>query len=176
MFRPAVVATLLVAAAATHYSRASAALVGTRQLVWRIDRDSTGRILRETTLGAAPIGYLMYDAAGHVAAQLSARDRPGVVCDSSGLSPDPNNNANIGGYSAYFGRYQVDAKAGSVTHVLEGALSPADAGKHLRRRFHLVGDTLTIQFEPLTPDGGQRSSAPDSEALVGCMPGSAVPE
>jgi hypothetical protein len=85
--------------------------------------------------------------------QLSARDRSGLVCDSTGLSPDPNNNANIGGYSGYFGRYQVDAKAGTVTHVLEGALSPADAGKHLRRRFRLVGDTLTIQFEPSTPEG-----------------------
>jgi lipocalin-like protein len=70
--------------------------------------------------GLPPIGYLIYDAAGHVAAQLSARDRSGLVCDSTGLSSDPNNNANIGGYSAYFGRYQVDAKAGTVTPVLEG--------------------------------------------------------
>jgi hypothetical protein len=65
--------------------------------------------------------------------------------------------ANFGGYSAYFGRYQVDAKAGTVTHVVEGALSPADVGEHLRRRFHLVGDTLTIQFEPLNADGGHRT-------------------
>ena len=157
MLRPATVATLLVAVAVTHYPQAPAGLVGTWELVSRNDRDSTGRILSETTLGAAPVGYLIYDAAGHVAAQLSARDRSGLVCDSTGLSPDPNNNANIGGYSAYFGRYQVDARAGTVTHVVEGALSPADAGKHLQRRFRLVGDTLTIQFEPMTPGGGHRT-------------------
>ena len=157
MLRAATVAALLVVMAVTRNVRAPVGLVGTWELVSRTDRDSTGRILSETTLGAAPIGYLIYDAAGHVAAQLSARDRSGLVCDSTGLCSDPNNNANIGGYSAYFGRYQVDAKAGTVTHALEGALSPADAGKHLRRRFRLVGDTLIIQFEPSTPEGGHRT-------------------
>lgn len=157
MPRPATAAALLVAVAVTNCTPAPAGLVGTWQLVSRNDRDSTGRIIGETTLGAAPIGYLIYDAAGHVAAQLSARDRSGLVCDSTGLSPDPNNNANIGGYSAYFGRYEIDAKAGTVTHVLEGALAPADAGKRLRRRFRLVGDTLTIQFEPMASDGGHRT-------------------
>jgi hypothetical protein len=158
MFRPVTVAALLVTAAVTSPDQSPAKIVGTWQLVSRIDRDSTtGQILGETTLGAAPIGYLIYDAAGHVAAQLSARDRPSLVCDSSGSSPDPNNNANIGGYSAYFGRYQVDAGAGTVTHVLEGALAPADAGKRLRRRFHIVGDTLTIQFELLVSEGNPRT-------------------
>jgi hypothetical protein len=117
MLRAATVAALLVVMAITRNVRAHDGLVGTWELVSRTDRDSTGRILSETTLGAAPIGYLIYDAAGHVAAQLSARDRSCLVCDSTGLSSDPNNNANIGGYSAYFGRYQVDAKAGMVTHV-----------------------------------------------------------
>ena len=157
MLRAATVAAVLAVVAVTGNVRAYDGLVGTWELVSRTDRDSIGRVLSETTLGAAPIGYLIYDAAGHVAAQLSARDRSGLVCDSTGLSPDPNNNANIGGYSAYFGRYQVDAKAGTVTHVLEGALSPADAGKRLRRRFRLVGDTLTIQFEPSTTEGGPRT-------------------
>ena len=157
MFRVAIAAALLVAVAVPRETRAHATLVGTWELVSRNDRDSTGRILSETTLGAAPLGYLIYDATGHVAAQLSARDRSGLVCDSTGRSPDPNNNANIGGYSAYFGHYQVDPKAGTVTHVLEGALAPADIGKRLRRRFRLVGDTLTIQFEPATPEGGYRT-------------------
>ena len=123
MFRVAIAAALLVAVAVPRETRAHATLVGTWELVSRNDRDSTGRILS----------------------------------DSTGRSPDPNNNANIGGYSAYFGHYQVDPKAGTVTHVLEGALAPADIGKRLRRRFRLVGDTLTIQFEPATPEGGYRT-------------------
>ena len=113
-------------------------LVGTWELVSRTDRTADGRVIDETTLGATPIGYLIYDAAGHVSAQLAARQRSGMVCDSSGVSIDPNNNANISGYSAYFGRYEVDAAAGTVTHILEGTLSPADMGKRLWRRFRVV--------------------------------------
>jgi len=132
-------------------------LVGTWELVSRTERDPSGRLLSESTLGGTPAGYLIYDAAGHVAVQLMARDRAGLVCDTSGVSPDPNDNANIGGYSAYFGRYEIDAGAGTVTHVLAGALSPADAGKRLTRRFRVAGDTLTIAFEPKGRDGTPRT-------------------
>ena len=151
-------AALLVALAVVKsVPSAAQGIVGTWELVSRTDRDAAGRVLSETSLGATPIGYLIYDAAGHVSAQLAARERAGIVCDSSGRSVDPNNNANISGYSAYFGRYQVDAAAGTVTHILEGTLSPADMGKRLWRRFRVVGDTLTVSFEPLGPDGTPRT-------------------
>jgi hypothetical protein len=105
-------------------------------------------VLSEISLGDAPLGYLIYDAAGHVAAQLAARDRPAIICDTMPGPIEANNNANIGGYTAYFGRYQVDTTTGIVTHHLEGALAPRDIGRRLTRRFRVVGDTLTIQFEP----------------------------
>ena len=138
-------------------SSAAQGLVGTWELVSRTDRDASGRVISEMSLGATPIGYLIYDAAGHVSAQLASRERSGMVCDSSGQSVDPNNNANISGYSAYFGRYVVDTAAGKVTHILEGTLSPADMGKRLWRRFRVVGDTLTVSFEPLGSDGKPRT-------------------
>jgi catechol 1,2-dioxygenase len=155
--RPATIMAVLLPLAVSSPATPSPSLVGTWQLVSRTDRDPGGRLLSATGLGEAPIGYLIYDAAGHVAAQLAARDRTGLVCDSTGQSPDPNNNANIGGYSAYFGRYEVNSKTATVIHILDGALSPADAGKRLWRRFHIVGDTLTIAFEPLSPDGAPRT-------------------
>lgn len=129
-------------------SQAPSSLVGTWQLVSRVDRGPDGAVLSEMSLGSAPLGYLMYDAAGHVSAQLSSRERPAIVCDTTTTSLEPNNNANIAGYSAYFGRYEVDAAAGVVTHFLEGTLAPADVGKRLVRRFRVHADTLTIQFEP----------------------------
>lgn len=141
---------------ASGFLQSSAPLVGTWELVSRVERDSGGRILTETTLGATPIGYLIYDRGGHVAAQLSARDRAGLICDSIGRSPDPNDNANIGGYSAYFGRYSIDERTGTVTHALEGALSPADVGKRLHRHFRVARDTLTIDFEPIALGGVRR--------------------
>ena len=86
-----------------------------------------------------------------MAAQLAARDRPSTVCDTTRRSAEANNNANIGGYSAYFGRYRVDSAAGVVTHDLDGALAPGDVGRALTRQFKVVGDTLTIQFKPGGP-------------------------
>jgi hypothetical protein len=157
MLRVTILAAVLLLSTAGVPPSQAAGLVGTWELVSRTERDSAGHVLNESSLGAAPIGYLIYDAAGHVAAQLAARDRTGLVCDSTGLSPDPNNNANIGGYSAYFGTYRIDVTSGTVTHILDGALSPADAGKRLRRRFQVIGDTLTISFEPLSPDGARRT-------------------
>jgi len=46
---------------------------------------------------------------------------------------------------AYFGRYTVDASAGTVTHHVEGSLlDPTDEGTQLTRRFRLSGDTLVL--------------------------------
>ena len=50
-------------------------IVGTWQLLSRVDRDSAGNLLEEPGLGKDPIGYLVYDAAGNVFAQLMARHR-----------------------------------------------------------------------------------------------------
>jgi hypothetical protein len=66
-------------------------------------------------------------------------------------SAEANNLAQISGYEAYFGRYEVDTAAGTVTHIVDGALSSSDAGRRLTRRVRLAGDTLTIQFEPGAP-------------------------
>ncbi|MEP6570000.1 MAG: lipocalin-like domain-containing protein [Acidobacteriota bacterium] len=125
-------------------------LVGTWQLVSRIDRDPAGQVLAEPSIGSDPLGYLIYDSKGHVAAQLMARNRTSAPCATTAAA-DVNNVAHIGGYDAYFGRYEVDMRTGTVTHILDGALSPGDVGRRITRRFRLEGDMLTIQFEP----GGQ---------------------
>jgi hypothetical protein len=122
-------------------------LVGTWQLVSRVDRDVRGTVVAEPSLGSDPTGYLIYDAAGHVAAQLMKSHRSSSPCEVTAPSQG-NNVAPVGGYDAYFGRYEVDRSAGTVTHILDGSLAPSDVGRRLSRRFKLEGDTLTIQFEP----------------------------
>jgi hypothetical protein len=138
---PSVVLLMLLCVAGNSTAQTASQLVGTWQLVSRIDRDPAGRVLSEISLGDAPLGYLIYDAAGHVAAQLAAQDRPTSICDTMPGPIEANNNANIGGYTAYFGRYEVDTTTGIVTHHLEGALAPRDVGRRLTRRFRVVGDT-----------------------------------
>jgi len=134
-------------AVATGQRAASENLVGTWQMVSRVDRDVEGNVLPEPSLGPDPLGYLIYDAAGHVAVQLMARQRPAVPCQVT-ASAASNNVGHIGGYDAFFGRYEVNVTAGTVTHILEGAISPEDVGRRLTRRFKLIGDGLTLEFEP----------------------------
>jgi Lipocalin-like domain len=127
-------------------------LVGTWEFVSRIDRDSAGRESVEPTLGRSPLGFLIYDAAGHVVAQLMARDRRLDACSERAAS-NPTNSTFICRYDAYFGRYEVNRAKATVTHVLEGALAPADVGKRLPRRYRVGGDTLTLAFETIGASG-----------------------
>jgi len=81
-----------------------AGLVGTWQLVSRIDRDAAGNVIPEPSLGSDPLGYLIYDSKGHVAAQLTARSRSSASVATVTSEANSNNPAHIGGYDAYFGR------------------------------------------------------------------------
>jgi hypothetical protein len=123
------------------------AIVGTWQLVSRIDRDPTGTVLEEPSLGSDPIGYLVYDAAGNMFVQIMARHRLTGHMEVTSLA-DTNNLAQVGGYESYFGRYEIDSSGGMMTHHLEGAIGPSDVGRSLTRHMDLQGDTLTLWFEP----------------------------
>jgi len=129
-------------------------LVGTWQLVSRIDRDTSGHVIPEPSLGSDPVGYLIYDSKGHVAAQLRAQHRTGA---SGAITSQANSNnpAHIGGYDAYFGRYEVNLQRHTVTHILDGAISPGDVGRRITRGFEVSGDALTITFEPGTQANGK---------------------
>lgn len=125
------------------------ALIGTWQLVARADRDArSGEPIPEPSLGSDPIGFLVYDASGRVHAQIMSRRRggdPGAITAPAVA----NNVAHLGGYYAYFGRYELDVANGRVLHHIEGSLLPADVGRTLWRRFRLIdADTIALEFEP----------------------------
>jgi hypothetical protein len=46
--------------------------------------------------------------------------------------------------SAYFGRYTVDAAAGTVTHLVRTSAEPEFENKNLVRRYTITGDSLTL--------------------------------
>jgi hypothetical protein len=89
-----------------------------------------------------------------VAAQLMAKHRTAA---SGAITSEPNSNnpAHVGGYDAYFGRYEVNPQSHTVTHILDGAISPGDVGRRITRRFEVSGNTLTITFEPGTQANGK---------------------
>jgi hypothetical protein len=127
-------------------------LVGTWRLVSREDRTAAGERRIDPGLGPDPIALLAYDAAGNFTAQFMKRDRSSLETAATGRS-SLNNSAAVNGYDAYFGTYTVDEASGSVTQLLQGALSPGDVGKIVTRQMRVDDDRLVIQLATAGADG-----------------------
>jgi hypothetical protein len=139
-------------------SSVRAQLIGTWRLVSRQSRRANGELEADSGLSAVPLGVLIYDLSGHVAAQLSRRDRTvamiGEECQTAATTKGtPDTAQTILGYDAYFGTYRINEQEGVVTHHLEAALFPGDIGKDIERHFTVSGDRLTINFNTTTRDG-----------------------
>ena len=106
------VANAIQAPIPTHAASASP-FVGTWRLV---SFTGTDRV------GAHPKGLIYYDNTGHMAAQIAPdRIRPSWPANAQ-PSPEQARDA-VAGYAAYFGTYEVDERAKTVTHHREGALN-----------------------------------------------------
>ncbi len=93
-----------------------------------------------------PTGIIIYDTHGNMAAQIQPdRQRPTYT----GTPSDEQLAARARGYTAYFGTYTIDEKAGTVTHHRQGML---DAGAaDFVRKYELTDGGNRIV---LTPVGG----------------------
>lgn len=130
----------------------SASLVGSWELISRVDYTVTGEQRVDPALGADPIALLIYDANGHFAAQFMKRDR-NWVAESSGVTALLNNSRAQGGYDAYFGTYTTNDDNNTVTQTLTGALSQENVGQTLTRKIKVLGDELTIQLQTVAAGG-----------------------
>lgn len=126
-------------------------LPGTWELVSRIDVAESGERRIDPSLGEDPIALLIYDRAGHFAAQFMKRDRSTPSVEPA--APAANNSRARDGYDAYFGTYTIDDAEGTVTQQLVGALSRENVGVVLTRAMTVVGDTLTIRLQTTSIDG-----------------------
>ena len=70
--------------------------------------------------GEYDAGRLMYDAHGNMAAQLMRSRRARLSTPST----EAERAAAYSGFLAYYGRYAIDAAAGTVTHHVEGSTNP----------------------------------------------------
>jgi len=131
----------------------SATLPGTWRLISRSDRNAAGEAVAEPALGSDPVALLVYDRAGHFAAQFMKRDRSDAPAEAAPGGPAANNTRARGGYDAYFGTYSVDDAQGTVTQTLLGALSPENVGQTVTRKLTVTGDRLTIALETTSGDG-----------------------
>jgi len=127
--------------------------VGTWRLMSIEDRLSDGTVVPATDFGTAPIGYLIYDTTGHMAAQIMRSDRPHFAsATEEGGTPDEMKAAFLG-YAAYFGTYTVHEKEGFVVHRVEGGLFPNYVGQDLKRFFTLSDGRLVLQPPPFQIGG-----------------------
>jgi hypothetical protein len=139
-------------------SSVRAQLIGSWRLVSRQSKRANGEVETDAGLSATPLGILIYDQSGHVAAQLSRRDRTLAIlpeeCQAAITTKGtPDTAQTILGYDAYFGTYKVNENDGTVTHHLEAALFPGDIGKDIERHFTISGDQLIITFNTTTREG-----------------------
>lgn len=124
-------------------------LVGTWRLVSMSVRDASGE--SRPYWGEQPTGLLIYTPEGQVAAQVydARRRRLGVPWQSS--DPEAARAAFVG-LSTYFGTYRVDVDARTVTHIVEGSMTP-----------DWVGTKLVRSFRFLDPDRVELGVVPDAQ-------------
>lgn len=111
-------------------------LVGSYKLISYVTYDEKGTE-RPTNYS---VGQISYDAAGRMSAQLMAKDRPTAGRGAS----DADRLASLSGYIAYFGRYEIDAERGVVTHHVEGSVSMGMVGQGMPRWFEFSPDGQTL--------------------------------
>ena len=91
--------------------------------------------------GPQPSGMLIYGARGDMAVQIMRAGRPPFASDDWRDGAADEAQAAVAGYMAYFGRYEVDEAARTVTHHMRGSLFPNWIGQDLTRSVELAGNT-----------------------------------
>jgi hypothetical protein len=125
-------------------------LVGTWTLTAADDLKPDGT--RVPAYGANPIGLLFLGADGRYSVQIFRSDRvPFASGDKRRGTPAEYEAATLG-MSSHFGRYAVDAAAGTITFKIEAASFPNWNGTEQKRPFTLSGDELEWRV-PATPTG-----------------------
>ena len=132
-----------------------AQFVGNWELVRRERIDANGELLPPPdppAPGAAgEVGYIMYDAAGHMGVVIQPPGRPVRAGD------EPTGEeavGQLGTYTSYFGSYTVNEAEGYVTHHLQGNVRPPDAANDNQRFYEFSGDQLILM--PPSDDSGIR--------------------
>ena len=110
------------------------------QGTWRFENEVDVRADGSTTTLTALDGLLIYTADGAMSVNIMPRGR---TWSAATASIDELRSTIVDG-TGYAGRYEVDAAAHRVTHVLETSIDPGDEKKRLVRDYAIDGDTLRL--------------------------------
>ncbi len=121
--------------------------IGTWRLVSAEARRPNGEVI-PYRYGAGSIGYIMYDATGHMAVQLMQPNRPKFASGNVDKGTPEEIKAAFDGYGGYFGTYEIHEDEGFVIHHVEGSLFPNNVGTDQKRFFEFSGDRLILKPPP----------------------------
>jgi len=127
--------------------------IGSWKLVSSEFRRSDGDI--SYPLGRDAAGLIMYDATGHISAQLMRSNRPRFASSDHFKATPEEIIPAFQGYLAYYGTYEVNEEEDTVTHHVEGSPVPNWVGVPLIRFFEFSGNRLTLSTPPI-PMGGKQ--------------------
>ncbi len=106
--------------------------------------------------GPHPVGYLMYDATGHMCVTLANSNPP--HWKDPAKPTDAERALTHKAMEAYCGTYEVREKERQVIHRPELAEWPHYIGTDQVRNFRFEGDRLILSLEETIPNGGRRRS------------------
>ncbi len=108
-------------------------LVGAWRLAWLEEQGADGKLHRVDYTG-----MIVYTRDGHMSVQIMARD-------PKAAPPAGPVRYEQGGYEGYYGRYDIDERAHTVTHHVEGALVRTLIGNGLTRVYEFSGNQLILK-------------------------------
>ncbi|HEU4951365.1 MAG TPA: lipocalin-like domain-containing protein [Holophagaceae bacterium] len=103
--------------------------------------------------GEHPAGLLILDASGRYILQILREGRPRFISGDKAKGTAEEYRAAVQGTNAHFGRYEVDAAAGTITFRIDHASFPNWEGTVQVRPFRLEGDELVYSVPSPTSGG-----------------------
>jgi hypothetical protein len=113
---------------------------------WRvlsvIDTRPDGTVVPDLYLGPHPIGFIIYEATGHMCFGAMNSDRAKWADELNGKPAEMS--AATEGYDSYCGLYEIDEERKTVTHYVRVALVPNDVQTNLVRKYEFSGNQLRL--------------------------------
>ena len=146
MNRRQVIGTLGIATALQAAPAVRERFIGVWKLISCELKTKDGRI--DYPYGKSPVGRITYDRAGRMSAQLMRPGRLSTLAPGVSFTASSANNeevrAAVEGYIAYFGTFDVDESAQTVTHHVQACLVPSWVGTDLKRAYRFSAKLLML--------------------------------
>lgn len=126
-------------------------LLGAWKLISAKYSSSDGRV--NEIYGANPNGHLTYQPHGQMTIQIFRSERPNFAINDRLGGTQSETHAAFNGMMAYFGEFDVDESAQTVTHHIRGAWLPNWIGTDQTRSYELSQGRLILRTPQLTIDG-----------------------